>query len=337
MQNRNIIGESALFLEMLEKVSKVAAIQRPVLIIGPRGAGKELIAQRLHFLSSRWDQPFIALNCAALSENLIDSELFGHESGSFTGSKGKHEGRFERAEGGTFFLDELATAPIVVQEKLLRVIEYGEFERVGGSKTLKADVRLICATNEDLPKLAAQGDFRADLLDRLAFDVIHVPALSQRQEDIPLLAQHFAMGMCRELGLPLFGGFTPEAVDALLAYPWPGNIRELKNVVERAVYQNSDPNQAISQLIFDPFAKQSELESAPPSIPTKSQVNAQPMNENELQAIKLPLDYKQWSEENDRALISYTLDQAKHNQKDAATLLGLSYHQFRGMMRKYKL
>jgi psp operon transcriptional activator len=337
MQNRNIIGESALFLEMLEKVSKVAAIQRPVLIIGPRGSGKELIAQRLHFLSSRWDQPFIALNCAALSENLIDSELFGHESGAFTGSKGKHEGRFERAEGGTFFLDELATAPIVVQEKLLRVIEYGEFERVGGSKTLKADVRLVCATNEDLPKLASQGDFRADLLDRLAFDVIHVPSLSQRQEDIPLLAQHFAMGMCRELGMPLFRGFTPQANEALLDYTWPGNIRELKNVVERAVYQNSDPNQPISQLVFDPFAQQSTGHSKLEN--NTSLEGAEPSSNTDIESpqITLPLDYKQWSEDNDKALISHTLHYAKHNQKEAAVLLGLSYHQFRGMMRKYKL
>ncbi|ORT50058.1 ATPase AAA [Vibrio sp. qd031] len=336
MQNRNIIGESALFLEMLEKVSKVAAIQRPVLIIGPRGSGKELIAQRLHFLSSRWDQPFVALNCAALSENLIDSELFGHESGSFTGSRGKHEGRFERAEGGTFFLDELATAPIVVQEKLLRVIEYGEFERVGGSKTLKADVRLVCATNENLPQLAAQGDFRADLLDRLAFDVIHVPALSQRPEDIPLLAKHFAMGMCRELGLPLFGGFTEDALAALVAFPWPGNIRELKNVVERAVYQNPEPNTPISELIFDPF--QQSIDNSALIVNEHAIDDTEPSQNSIISAdISLPLEYKQWSENNDIALLTQTLEHAKHNQKAAADLLGLSYHQFRGMMRKYKL
>ncbi len=338
MQNSNIIGESGCFLEMLEKVSKVAPIQRPVLIIGPRGSGKELIAQRIHFLSSRWDQPFVALNCAALNENLIDSELFGHESGSFTGSKGKHQGRFERAEGGTFFLDELATAPIVVQEKLLRVIEYGEYERVGGSKTLKTDVRLVCATNENLPQLAAQGDFRPDLLDRLAFDVIQVPSLAERHEDIPLLAQHFAMGMCRELGLPLFGGFTDKALQAMLDYPWPGNIRELKNVVERAVYQNPAAEEPIDELVFDPFARTSDTQ-APQQVTAQQQAIA---DEDSYAAssnatFNFPLDYKEWSEDNDKQLITQALEQAKHNQKAAAELLTLSYHQFRGMMRKYKL
>ncbi|MDF4357985.1 sigma 54-interacting transcriptional regulator, partial [Vibrio parahaemolyticus] len=208
---QNLIGESPAFLAVLDKVSQLAPIERPVLIIGERGTGKELIAQRLHYLSKRWDKPLLSLNCATLSEGLIDSELFGHESGSFTGSKGKHKGRFERAEGGTLFLDELATAPLLVQEKLLRVIEYGEYERVGGHTALNADVRLVCATNADLPRLAEQGDFRADLLDRLAFDVIMLPPLRERKEDILSLAEHYAMKMCRELQLEYFVGFTHQA------------------------------------------------------------------------------------------------------------------------------
>lgn len=225
---QNLIGESPAFLAVLDKVSQLAPIERPVLIIGERGTGKELIAQRLHYLSKRWDKPLLSLNCATLSEGLIDSELFGHESGSFTGSKGKHKGRFERAEGGTLFLDELATAPLLVQEKLLRVIEYGEYERVGGHTALNADVRLVCATNADLPRLAEQGDFRADLLDRLAFDVIMLPPLRERKEDILSLAEHYAMKMCRELQLEYFVGFTHQAQQALLDYSWPGNVRELK-------------------------------------------------------------------------------------------------------------
>lgn len=321
----NLIGESPAFLAVLDKVSRLAPVERPVLITGERGTGKELIAQRVHYLSRRWDQPLVALNCSTLSEGLIDSELFGHESGSFTGSKGRHQGRFERAEGGTLFLDELATAPLSVQEKLLRVIEYGQYERVGGHQALTANVRLVCATNADLPQLARQGTFRADLLDRLAFDVIALPPLRERREDIQLLAEHFAIRMCRELALPLFVGFSPDATQALLDYPWPGNVRELKNVVERAVYQHGHDNAPIDSLIFDPFrqpwdGKQAEPDPAP--------------NEP---AIRFPMDYKQWQQEQDKALLTQALETAKFNQRQAAELLGLSYHQFRGMVRKYQL
>lgn len=248
---QSLLGESPAFLAVLDKVSRLAPIDRPVLVIGERGTGKELIAQRLHYLSKRWEQPLVSLNCSTLSEGLIDSELFGHESGSFTGAKGRHQGRFERAEGGTLFLDELATAPLSVQEKLLRVIEYGQYERVGGNQVLNANVRLVCATNANLPQMAQQGTFRADLLDRLAFDVIHLPALRHRPEDIALLAEHFAIRMCRELQLPLFVGFSPNALHQLQAYSWPGNVRELKNVVERAVYQHGLNSQPIDQLVFN--------------------------------------------------------------------------------------
>ncbi|HCR1924774.1 TPA: phage shock protein operon transcriptional activator, partial [Enterobacter kobei] len=229
----NLLGEANSFLEVLEQVSRLAPLNKPVLIIGERGTGKELIANRLHYLSGRWDGPFISLNCAALNENLLDTELFGHEAGAFTGAQKRHPGRFERADGGTLFLDELATAPMLVQEKLLRVIEYGELERVGGSQPLQVNVRLVCATNANLPERVAEEKFRADLLDRLAFDVVQLPPLRERRSDIMLLADQFAIQMCRELGLPLFPGFSDYAKETLLAYHWPGNIRELKNVVER--------------------------------------------------------------------------------------------------------
>lgn len=224
----NLLGEANSFLEVLEQVSHLAPLDKPVLIIGERGTGKELIASRLHYLSSRWQGPFISLNCAALNENLLDSELFGHEAGAFTGAQKRHPGRFERADGGTLFLDELATAPMMVQEKLLRVIEYGELERVGGSQPLQVNVRLVCATNADLPAMVNEGTFRADLLDRLAFDVVQLPPLRERESDIMLMAEHFAIQMCREIKLPLFPGFTERARETLLNYRWPGNIRELK-------------------------------------------------------------------------------------------------------------
>lgn len=323
---QNLIGESPAFLSVLDKVSKLATIERPILIIGERGTGKELIAQRLHYLSKRWDQPLISLNCSTLSEGLIDSELFGHESGSFTGSKGRHKGRFERAENGTLFLDELATAPLLVQEKLLRVIEYGQYERVGGHDLLSANVRLVCATNADLPAMAENGTFRADLLDRIAFDVIHLPPLRERKEDILLLAEYYAIKMCRELSYDYFVGFSWQAQQNLLEHSWPGNVRELKNVVERAVYQHGQSEDAIENLVFNPFAHTS----------TQSD---EIKNEDQLQAthIEFPLDYKEWQEQQDQVLLAAALEQSKYNQRKAAELLGLSYHQLRGMVRKYNL
>ncbi|SDG73018.1 psp operon transcriptional activator [Vibrio xiamenensis] len=332
---QNLIGQSPAFLSVLDKVSKLAAIDRPVLIIGERGTGKELIAQRLHYLSKRWDQPLVSLNCATLSEGLIDSELFGHESGAFTGSRGQHKGRFERAENGTLFLDELATAPLLVQEKLLRVIEYGQYERVGGDKLLSANVRLVCATNADLPQMAQDGEFRADLLDRLAFDVVHLPPLRQRQQDILLLAEHYAIKMCREIGLSYFVGFTTHAQQALLDYPWPGNVRELKNVVERAIYQHGFNEQAIDSLQFNPFAADGQSEQ--PSDDSIEPSTISPNSEEPTSKFHFPIDYKTWQADQDIAVLTAAMEHAKFNQRKAAEIMGLSYHQFRGMIRKYQL
>ncbi len=339
MEQQTLIGESPLFLSVLDKVSRLAPIERPVLIIGERGTGKELIAQRLHYLSKRWDQPLVMLNCSSLSEGLIDTELFGHEAGAFTGSKGRHQGRFERAEGGTLFLDELATSPLSVQEKLLRVIEYGQYERVGGSKTLSANVRLVCATNANLPKMAKNETFRADLLDRLAFDVVHLPPLRERQEDIPLLAQHYAMRMCRELSLSLFVGFTDNVFRIMSEYPWPGNVRELKNVIERAVYQHGKSELPIDDLVLDPFkcewvsentTNNNDTEQDEPT-PNRQSLLPESIDYN------VPIDYKEWQEQQDIQLLSHVMDKAKHNQRTAAELLNLSYHQLRGMLRKYNM
>ncbi|MFQ0827867.1 phage shock protein operon transcriptional activator [Serratia fonticola] len=320
----NLLGEANAFVEVLEQVSQLAKLNKPVLVIGERGTGKELIAHRLHYLSNRWQGPFISLNCAALNENLLDSELFGHEAGAFTGAQKRHLGRFERADGGTLFLDELATAPMLVQEKLLRVIEYGHLERVGGSQPLRVDVRLVCATNDDLPALAAAGKFRADLLDRLAFDVVQLPPLRQRQQDIMLLAEHFAIQMCRELSLPLFPGFSEHARATLLGYSWPGNVRELKNVVERSVYRHGSDQDELDEIIINPFAKRSE--------PLDDEVTA-PASE----LPSLPLDFKSWQHQQEKTLLEMALKQGRFNQRKAADLLGLTYHQLRGMLKKHAL
>jgi psp operon transcriptional activator len=322
-QRDNLLGEANSFLEVLEQVSRLAPLDKPVLIIGERGTGKELIANRLHYLSSRWQGPFISLNCAALNENLLDTELFGHEAGAFTGAQKRHPGRFERADGGTLFLDELATAPMLVQEKLLRVIEYGELERVGGSQPLQVNVRLVCATNADLPEMVYKGTFRADLLDRLAFDVVQLPPLRQRQSDIMLLAEHFAIQMCRELAFPLFPGFSDKAKDTLLAHRWPGNIRELKNVVERSVYRHGTSDSELDEIIIDPFNRDTPLPAvtahASSSLPS------------------LPIDLRAFQLHQENELLVDSLQQAKFNQKRAAELLGLTYHQFRALLKKHQI
>ncbi|WP_313625528.1 phage shock protein operon transcriptional activator [Kosakonia sp.] len=322
-QKDNLLGEANSFIEVLEQVSRLAPIDKPVLIIGERGTGKELIANRLHFLSSRWQGPFISLNCAALNENLLDTELFGHEAGAFTGAQKRHPGRFERADGGTLFLDELATAPMLVQEKLLRVIEYGELERVGGSQPLQVNVRLVCATNADLPQMVQDGTFRADLLDRLAFDVVLLPPLRQRQSDIMLMADHFAIQMCRELKLPLFPGFTDHARDVLMGYSWPGNIRELKNVVERSVYRHGSIDTPLDDIILDPFNR-----DITPQPPTGREAAGLPA---------LPLDLRKFQFDQEKALLQTSLQQAKFNQKRAAELLGLTYHQLRALLKKHQI
>ena len=326
-ENERLIGESPEFSALLEQASTVAPLHKPVLVVGERGTGKEGIASRLHFLSNRWEGQFIKLNCAAISDSLLESELFGHEAGAFTGANKVHHGRFERAHGGTLFLDELANTSVLVQEKILRVIEYGEFERVGGSKTIKCDVRLVAATNEDLPELARQGKFRADLLDRLAFDVLTIPPLRHRTDDILLLAEHFAITMTKELERAVFPGFSPEAQKTLQEYPWPGNVRELKNAVERAVYRMTE-DKAISEVTLDPFAS--------PYRPTqKTQKDA---NVGDRTArLTFPINLKQDTREREIQIIEAALEAAKYNQRDAADNLQLTYHQLRGYLKKYGL
>ena len=282
----------------------------------------------------------------------LESELFGHEAGAFTGASKKHEGRFERADNGTLFLDELANTSALVQEKLLRVIEYGEFERVGGSKSVKVDVRLIAATNEDLPSLAANNKFRADLLDRLAFDVITLPPLRERPEDILILAEHFAIQMARELKLSCFAGFTTKAKQVLQDHLWPGNIRELKNVVERSVYRLNNDQLPVHDIILDPFhspwrpAQSIEYASAPQSQgPTTTSVASanDSVEVAPVTAKATPIDFKQGidfktlSQDFEVQLLEQALAECQFNQKKTAEALGLTYHQLRGYLKKYQL
>lgn len=319
---QRIVGESSTLAEALDQVSLVAPLHRPVLVLGERGSGKELIAERIHFLSSRWEASLHKVNCAAISDQLLDSELFGHEPGSFTGATRVHHGRFERADGGTLFLDELGAMSVRIQEKLLRLIEYGEFERLGGQQTIKVDIRIVAATNADLRAMASKGEFRPDLLDRLAFDVIKVPPLRERLDDIPELAEHFALRMSHELGWEYFSGFSQEAMGVLLAWSWPGNIRELKNAVERSLYRWGDKDTPIDNIIIDPF---------PPSS-TPENVVAEAIEVNVPRERNFQLEVKEF----ELSILRKALLECQHHQKQTAKLLGLSYHQLRALMRKYK-
>ncbi len=325
------VGESAAYLDFQDQVRRVAPVERPVLLMGERGTGKEMAAQRLHFMSGRWNEPFITLNCATLSPTLIESELFGHEKGSFTGAGGQRIGRFEAASGGTLFLDEISLIPVATQEKILRVVEYGVFERVGGSHPVEVDVRIIGASNVNLLEEARQGRFKRDLLDRLSFEVLFVPPLRVRQEDILLLAKHFANRMAMELGRDSLPEFSAEARQQMEQYDWPGNVRELKNVIERAVYRSE--SNLIDNLDFDPF--QSPWDSAGfvgEVVVTESSVEgrsdrAEPVQLGDLPTVIRDLEIRH---------IRQAMLQTKFKQREAAELLGLTYHQFRGLYRKHR-
>ena len=326
-----IIGEAPAFLEMLEHVSRAAPLSKPVLVVGERGTGKELIASRLHFLSQRWEQPLVKVNCAALTESILESELFGHEAGAFTGAAKTHVGHFERADGGTLVLDELATISLRMQEKILRVIEYGELTRVGGSATMHVDVRIVGATNANLEALAADGRFREDLLDRLAFDVITVPPLRERLEDILPLAYGFAVNMVSELKRRFFPGFSPRAASTLLRHNWPGNVRELKNAVERSVYRSVDESRQITRIAFDPFDSPFRLRDdreAESKVAIAVRADSVP---------ELPTDLNERVDEMEKDLLRAGLEKARYNQRMAADILGLTYHQLRGKIKKHGL
>ena len=237
---REMIGESAPIRHLKEMVGKVAPTQASVLITGPNGSGKELVAQSLYQLSERSLMPFVEVNCAAIPSELIDSELFGHKKGSFTSAIRDHKGKFEQADGGTIFLDEIGDMSLAAQAKVLRVLQERKLTPVGGDKEITVDVRVVAATNKNLQEEIGKGNFREDLYHRLSVIVLKVPALDERKEDIPLLINHFSEQICAEGGKPV-REFSPEAVDLLQSRSWPGNIRELRNVVERLIILGGTP------------------------------------------------------------------------------------------------
>jgi len=342
-RDTQFIGQSGAFLDAVERASRAAALNRPVLVIGERGTGKELVAERLHRLSARWAGPLVTLNCAALPETLIEAELFGHEAGAFTGATKARAGRFEEADGGTLFLDELATLSSGAQERLLRAVEYGEVTRIGASRPISVDVRIVAATNEHLPALVDQGRFRADLLDRLSFEVVTLPPLRAREGDVPVLADHFGRRMAAELQWPHWPGFDVSASAALQAHDWPGNVRELRNVVERAVYRWDDPERPIGAIEFDPFAspwrpRTAEARSEPsreaPPIEADSVTAAAPAPGT---SDEICTDFRAAVDAYERRLLEDALRRARFNQRAAAKAIGLSYDQLRHALRRHAL
>ncbi len=344
-RDNHFIGQSTAFLDAVERASRAAPLNRPVLVIGERGTGKELIAERLHRLSGRWDGPLITMNCAALPETLIEAELFGHEAGAFTGATRAREGRFEEADGGTLFLDELGTLSQGAQERLLRAVEYGEVTRIGSSRPLTVDVRIVAATNENLPKMVEQGRFRADLLDRLCFEVITLPPLRVREDDIAVLADHFGRRMASELGWERWPGFGALAQQAMEDYQWPGNVRELRNVIERAVYRWADPEQPVDYIQFNPFESPwkpiAQQQASNDQVAQTDGAAATGRYSTDLSQVSDPQaeinDFRVATEGYEKAVLEQALARSRYNQRQTAKALNLSYDQLRHTLKKHDL
>lgn len=326
-RSTQVVGQSSAFLDAVEQASRAAATNRPVLVVGERGTGKELIAERLHHLSPRWQAPMVTMNCAALPETLIEAELFGHEAGAFTGATRQRAGRFEEADGGTLFLDELATLSLGAQERLLRAVEYGEVTRLGSSQPRLVNVRIVGATNANLPAMAERGTFRADLLDRLSFEVIVLPPLRARDGDVAALAEHFGRRMASELGWARWPGFAAPVLDEMEAYHWPGNVRELRNVAERSVFRWAEPAAPVGRLVLDPFA------SPWTPAPAVEEREAPPLTTVPTPADDLRAAVDQF----ERGMIDTALKHHRFNQRQTAKALGLSYDQLRHAMKKHAL
>jgi psp operon transcriptional activator len=339
-ESHQFIGQSSAFLDAVERASRAAPLNRTVLVVGERGTGKELIAERLHRLSSRWDGPLVTMNCAALPETLIEAELFGHEAGAFTGATRAREGRFEEADGGTLFLDELGTLSMGAQERLLRAVEYGEVTRIGSSRPVRVDVRIVAATNEHLPNMVDAGKFRADLLDRLSFEVVTLPPLRVREGDVEVLSEYFGHKMAAELGWPGWPGFGEVATRALENHLWPGNVRELRNVVERAVYRWADPDQPVDYIQFDPFESPWRGGIAT-SAPTHTMVESETANEarfsTDLSQVVDVTDFREATEKYEKAVLEQALAKCRYNQRQTAKALNLSYDQLRHTLKKHDL
>jgi len=309
----SIIGKSAPMRELFATLALVSRSDATVLIQGESGTGKELVANVIHENSPRRGRPFVAVNCAALHENLLESELFGHEKGAFTGATGQHKGRFEQADGGTLFLDEIGDMSLVTQAKILRVLQEGTFERVGGSRTIATDVRTISASHRDLEKLVAEGLFRQDLFFRLNVVTVALPPLRERREDIPLLARHFLQALAQR-NRKAIQGFHPSAMAQLVNYDWPGNVRELENVVERAVV-----------LCLGEQVTPADL---PPQLAGRGEVAA---SVESLAAAGATL------RDMEREMIRATLRETGGNRTRAAQILGIARQTLQNKMKEYDL
>jgi two-component system, NtrC family, response regulator AtoC len=313
--NEEMVGRTPTMLQVFKTIGRVASAQEPVLILGESGTGKELVASAIHRNSDRAGQPFIKINCAALSPTLLESELFGHEKGAFTGAVARREGRFEQANGGTLFLDEIGDLDFDLQAKLLRVLQTGQFERVGGNETLQVDVRVIAATNRNLAALIAEQRFREDLLYRLNVVTIELPPLRARAEDIPLLAEHIVRRLAQKYRWPQLA-LAPEAVDYLRNQPWPGNVREMQNVLARAAI-----------LVRGRLILADDLQPSSPSTvatPTDSS-HDHPMSLKELVA------------ETECRAIQHALEQTGWNRTKASRLLGISRRQLFDKIEQFGL
>ncbi len=339
-ESHQFIGQSSAFLDAVERASRAAPLNRTVLVVGERGTGKELIAERLHRLSSRWDGPLVTMNCAALPETLIEAELFGHEAGAFTGATRAREGRFEEADGGTLFLDELGTLSMGAQERLLRAVEYGEVTRIGSSRPVRVDVRIVAATNEHLPNMVDAGKFRADLLDRLSFEVVTLPPLRVREGDVEVLSEYFGRKMAAELGWDGWPGFGEVATRALENHLWPGNVRELRNVVERAVYRWADPGQPIDYIQFDPFEspwRSGNTTSASMHATVDRDSGQEVRFSTDLSQAVDVTDFREATEKYEKAVLEQALAKCRYNQRQTAKSLNLSYDQLRHTLKKHDL
>jgi len=306
---RPIVGESATMRDLLSRIERVARVPRPVLVLGERGTGKELVARAIHFSGGPKSRPLVTINCAAFNDALLESELFGHERGAFTGADSARRGKFELADGGTLFLDEIGHMSLPFQQKILRVVEYGVLQRVGGSVELRTTARIVAATNCDLRERIRRGEFLADLYDRLSFEVLEVPPLRTRGTDIELLAQFFLDSFRREAESIPAQRISVAAMTALRGYSFPGNVRELKTIIERAAYREVGEEIAVADLGL----------SNEPSVP------------------QFTGTFDERVDAYSRQLLSDALHQAAGNQAQAARLIGLSYHQWRYFAKKYAI